>query len=205
MPWPQNQIDVTRLKILESAARLFAFRGYSDVSIDEVMEDAGLTRGAFYRHFRTKTDVYHEAILHAFTMAREEATFESVEGLAGFVDGYLQRSHTTGESLRCPLVFMAFDISRREPAVRAIYTTALKSLVSRMEDKLPERRGQNRHAALQMAVTMVGGAVLARAVDDPDLAEELLAACRADCHELLEVPCEATPCQAASDTSLFDR
>jgi hypothetical protein len=49
-------------KILESARRLFNNKGFSEVSIDEVMENAGLTRGGFYRHFRDKDELYAEAV-----------------------------------------------------------------------------------------------------------------------------------------------
>jgi TetR/AcrR family transcriptional regulator, transcriptional repressor for nem operon len=63
MPYsPKHKLD-TREKILESARRLFNRKGFSEVSIDEVMENAGLTRGGFYRHFRDKDELYAEAPL----------------------------------------------------------------------------------------------------------------------------------------------
>ena len=51
----------TRRRIVAAAARLFAARGYEATSIDEVMQAAGLTRGAFYRHFASKGALYTEA------------------------------------------------------------------------------------------------------------------------------------------------
>ena len=55
MPYsPEHKRD-THQKILESARRLFNRRGFSEVSIDEIMDNAGLTRGGFYRHFRNRT------------------------------------------------------------------------------------------------------------------------------------------------------
>jgi len=54
MPYSLKHKRDTRDKILESARRLFNKKGFSEVSIDEVMENAGLTRGGFYRHFRYK-------------------------------------------------------------------------------------------------------------------------------------------------------
>ena len=53
--------SATRQKILSSARRLFETRGLSQVSIDEVMRDCGLTRGGFYAHFRSKAELYREA------------------------------------------------------------------------------------------------------------------------------------------------
>lgn len=185
MSWPSGQRDKTRCQILESAARLFALNGYAQVSIDDLMADAGLTRGAFYHHFQTKSEIYDEAIRYALSAGRERLNELSDAGLSALADGYLQRSHTTGESLRCPLVFMATDVTRSEKGVRQVYSTALQSFVGRLESSFAAGSAAGRQRALQMAVALIGGMVLARAVDDPAFSEEILAACRADCHELL--------------------
>lgn len=63
MPWNANHKVESREKILQAAARLFTQNGYDAVSIDDVMREAGLTRGAFYAHFRSKSDIYNQAIL----------------------------------------------------------------------------------------------------------------------------------------------
>lgn len=48
----------TRKAILESAAKLFTFRGWENVTIQEVIDDVGgITRGAFYHHFKSKADL----------------------------------------------------------------------------------------------------------------------------------------------------
>lgn len=185
MSWPSGQRDKTRCQILESAARLFALEGYAQVSIDDLMADAGLTRGAFYHHFRTKSEIYDEAIRYALSAGRARLSELSDGGLGTLVDGYLQRSHTTGESLRCPLAFMTTDVTRSEKEIRQVYSTALQSFVVRLESSFDTSSGTGRQRALQMAVALIGGMVLARAVDDPEFSEEILAACRADCHELL--------------------
>jgi len=185
MPWPAEQRDKTRLQILESAARLFALQGFSQVSIDDLMADAGLTRGAFYHHFRTKSEIYTEAIRHAFEAGRTRLGELGGEGLGALVDGYLQRSHAVGESMRCPLVFMATDVTLREQEVRHVYSTALQSFVGRLQATFEASPATNRQRALQMAAALIGGVALARAVDDPQFSEEILAACRSGCHELL--------------------
>ena len=185
MAWPAGQRDKTRCQILESAARLFALRGYEQVSIDDLMADAGLTRGAFYHHFRTKSEIYDEAIRYALSAGRERLSELSDEGLGTLVDGYLQRSHTSGEALRCPLAFMATDVTRSEKDVRQVYSAALQSFVGGLESSFDGPSAAGRQRALQMAVALIGGMVLARAVADPAFSEEILAACRADCYELL--------------------
>lgn len=185
MSWPSGQCDKTRRQILESAAQLFALNGYAQVSIDDLMANAGLTRGAFYHHFRTKSEVYDEAIQYALEVGRERLNELSGAGLGALADGYLQRSHAAGESLRCPLAFMATDVTRSEKEIRQVYSTTLQSFVGRLESNFDASAVKSRQRALQMAVALIGGMVLARAVDDPAFSEEILEACRADCHELL--------------------
>jgi len=63
MPYGPDHKPRTRHRIIEAARRLFNLRGFSDVSIDEIMSEAGLTRGGFYKHFARKEDLYQEAVL----------------------------------------------------------------------------------------------------------------------------------------------
>jgi len=63
MPYSADHKPRTRHRIIEAARRLFNLRGFSDVSIDEIMSEAGLTRGGFYKHFARKEDLYQEAVL----------------------------------------------------------------------------------------------------------------------------------------------
>ena len=62
MPYSPKHKRDTREKILESARRLFNRNGYSGVSIEEIMTDAGLTHGGFYRHFSGKDELYAAAV-----------------------------------------------------------------------------------------------------------------------------------------------
>src|SRR5437773_7060112 len=62
MPHSPKQKRDTREKILESARRLFNRKGYSGVTIEEIMSDAGLTHGGFYRHFHGKDELYATAV-----------------------------------------------------------------------------------------------------------------------------------------------
>jgi TetR/AcrR family transcriptional repressor of nem operon len=47
----------TREKILQAAARLFALKGYHDTKLEEVLDTAQVTKGAFFHHFRDREDL----------------------------------------------------------------------------------------------------------------------------------------------------
>ena len=54
MRYPAGHKEQTRAKILRAAAKVFRREGYHAVSVDKVMEEAGLTAGGFYAHFGSK-------------------------------------------------------------------------------------------------------------------------------------------------------
>ena len=64
MPYPAEHKRETRSRILASARKLFNRNGMAEVTIDQIMAGAGLTRGGFYSHFSDKEELYAEAITH---------------------------------------------------------------------------------------------------------------------------------------------
>jgi TetR/AcrR family transcriptional regulator, transcriptional repressor for nem operon len=62
MPYSIEHKARTRAKIVESARILFNRHGFEQVSIDDVMRRAGLTRGCFHNHFASKDQLYAEAV-----------------------------------------------------------------------------------------------------------------------------------------------
>lgn len=54
----QQRSEETRSRILEAAVKQFAVNGYNKASVDDICEQAGVSKGAFYHHFQTKQDVF---------------------------------------------------------------------------------------------------------------------------------------------------
>ena len=54
----QQRSEETRARILESAVKQFSVSGYNKASVDSICEQAGVSKGAFYHHFKTKQDVF---------------------------------------------------------------------------------------------------------------------------------------------------
>jgi TetR/AcrR family transcriptional regulator, transcriptional repressor for nem operon len=177
MPYsPEHKRD-TREKILESARRLFNREGYSGVSIEEIMNDAGLTRGGFYRHFGGKDELYAAAVRQflckktsaAWQRRREPRTVTKPRAQR-VVDAYFSREHLDDRDGCCPLLGTASDVQRRGEVVKAAYQEVVEQLVKIFEDHLNGPRARDR--ALALVALCVGGMVLARNVCDPDLADE---------------------------------
>ncbi|ADC88740.1 transcriptional regulator, TetR family [Thermocrinis albus DSM 14484] len=52
----------TRSRILEVAEELFSKRGYHTTSVEDIVKQAGLSKGAFYFHFRSKEDLFQQLL-----------------------------------------------------------------------------------------------------------------------------------------------
>ena len=50
----QQRSEETRTKILDSATKLFSTRGFNAASVDDICKGAGISKGAFYHHFKSK-------------------------------------------------------------------------------------------------------------------------------------------------------
>ncbi|SDX93371.1 TetR/AcrR family transcriptional regulator [Thermoactinomyces sp. DSM 45892] len=54
----QKRTTTTIKRIKNAGLRLFARRGYHATSVDEIVEEAGYTKGAFYGHFKSKEELF---------------------------------------------------------------------------------------------------------------------------------------------------
>lgn len=189
MPWPSEQKARSRERILQSAFALFAARGYDKVTISDVMREAQLTHGGFYSHFRSKQELYAEAITaggRASAQAKlQDSPSAGLERLTYLVRAYLSEAHVRQDHTPCPLAFLATDVANGEEAVRGAYTQAFKRLVAFINKALPGDTPARRERALAVSALMIGGVAVARALDDERTVKALLDACSEMGEELL--------------------
>ena len=180
----------TRERILAEARRLFRRDGYDGVSLDRVMSAAGLTRGGFYKHFRSKADLFADAMRSepdfvASMKARDGSSRESLErGALDVVRGYLHPDNRERVGRGCDLAALSVDVARSGKRARRHHTQKLRALVAEFERGLADADSPDPRALVAVALC-VGGLTLARALEDEDLAEALLDACQAAAEERL--------------------
>ena len=64
---------------------------------------------------------------------------------------------------------------RKQPKTRTVLTSHVRSLIERFGERFPwASRRNKRKQAVRALATMVGGLILARVVDDPELSDEIL-------------------------------
>jgi TetR/AcrR family transcriptional repressor of nem operon len=172
----RQQVAANRRTIIEAAGRLFRERGFEAVTVAEVMQAAGLTHGGFYGYFKSKDELIAEALADAMT----QTTTGPLGDLTTYVAEYLTPTHRDDLGSGCPTAALAAETVRQPDGVRAQMTTGLKQQIERFSHVAPGRTGaQKRRAAIGSWATMVGAMVLARASDDPALADEVLDQARA--------------------------
>ena len=167
----------SRERIIEAARRLFRKRGFDGASIDQVMHEAGLTRGAFYAHFESKEDLVSEVLgieaglvqrLRGAAAAPDPAA-ASLRALAEYLEPGQRNDVATG----CPLVAHPVDSIRGDEARRQGYTDRLRSLTDSLQAVLDDERDD----AVLVSVLAVGGALLSSASSDPQLSDEIGRVC----------------------------
>jgi len=180
---PERKLE-TRAQILRSARRLFNRKGFAEVTIDEIMNDAGLTRGGFYRHFKTKDELYSEALLQ-FTCKDPPETWQSkyVDPCAKgvplarmVVEAYLSREHLLDRDGPCPTAGLSSDVSRSSLRVKQAFRKVLESMLDVFAGNMHGEDARER--ALALVALCVGAMAVARAVDDPALANAFRNAAR---------------------------
>ncbi|WP_422344268.1 TetR/AcrR family transcriptional regulator [Parasphingorhabdus sp.] len=184
MPYSVEHKQQTRAKIIESARVLFNRHGFQDVTIDMVMENAGLTRGGFYNHFKTKEQLHHAAIssfLHGRGAewrknAGVDPNSPGEDMVRQMISGYLSSEHLGDIDGQCPMIALPSDIARSNPQVQTSYSELLKAMVGLFETGIGEKDDESRQRALSLAALCVGGMVIARSLPDSALAEEVRSA-----------------------------
>lgn len=194
MPYTAEHKQQTRARIVEAARVLFNRHGFEKVTIDDVMREAGLTRGGFYNHFRNKEALYSEAV-RSFLMGRgaqwrEEAgvdpTQPSRKMAHQMVEGYLSRGHLGDLDGQCPMIALPSDIARAGDDVKTSYQGLLEAMVSLLESAMAKSTDNPGQSARALAALCIGGMVVARTLPDSELAESVRAAAHTAARDMID-------------------
>ena len=170
-----------REKILVTAAKLFLERGFDGIGVADLMKTSGLTHGGFYGHFSSKEDLIVQACLRAdgefLPRALERKAVKNVDHFKAFVEDYLSTKHRDNVGIGCPMVALGTDVSRQSLVVRQAFTIGFNRIVQSLMQIIPVKNKQiARERTLLTLASLVGAQVIARAVDDATLSEEVLQA-----------------------------
>lgn len=176
MRYPAAETAEKHEKIIREASRLFRERGFSGVSVAEIMQATGLTHGPFYNHFPSKQDLMAKSLEHGMqsTLAGIDQVGNSAKKTAEYLDRYLSTAHRDAPGKGCTMAALAADI-RQLSEVSHTFTAHIKAVIEKMVSNFSRRsKGAARGDSIRMLSTMVGALILARAVDDEAFSKEIL-------------------------------
>jgi TetR/AcrR family transcriptional repressor of nem operon len=172
-------------RIVTAASRRIRRDGISNVAVAELMKEAGLTHGGFYRHFDSREELVAEAVDAALAQGSERvqagAKRGGPEALEAIIDGYLSPLHRDKPETGCAVAALPTDIARTDPRARAAYSRQVRRYIELLEGLT---RGHD-EAHLILA-TLVGALVLARAVDDRRLSDDIIVSTARALHDHVE-------------------
>ena len=172
----REEKEKTHERIVEIAAARIREAGIEGPGVAEIMRAAGLTHGGFYKHFGSRDDLIAEAADRAFADADQtlhELTDSADDPLDALVDWYVSASHRDDPAHGCPIVALGTDVPRGDDRVRAAYRRQVERYLANVE-RFFGGGAEARRRAIVAVSTLVGSVVLARAVDDEALSEEIL-------------------------------
>ncbi len=183
MGYGPEHSERTRQRILEGAARLFRRHGFDGVGIDAIMLAAGLTRGGFYAHFASKSDLFAEVVGGEMDLARrlrasrEAAEDDPTASARAMIAGYLDPANRERVAGGCTLATLTADLSRASGAARVAHTARFRGLHDEFQQLVPKGSADAASRAFAAIALCVGAIALARSLEDEDLARDLLVSC----------------------------
>lgn len=171
----------TRRQIIRTAGQMIRGRGLAETGVAEVMAEAGLTHGGFYRHFTSKEDLAAEAVADSLASMRARLVGIAEKAppgaaLEAVLDTYLTEAHRDRPDRGCVMASVGMEAQRAGGAVQAAYETGIEELLALYGGLIQApTRQQARDRADAVLSVMVGGLLLARALKhDPHASRRAL-------------------------------
>lgn len=176
-----------RTRLLEAARDIIRKKGFAATSVDDLCQSAGVTKGAFFHHFKTKEALGVAAANHwaettsaLFAAAPYHAPDDPLDRILAYLD--FRKSIIGGEifEFTCLVGTMAQEVHDSAPAIRDACANSILGHAVTLEVDIEAAKAQRgivagwtaESLARHTQAVLQGGFILAKATGDPDLARE---------------------------------
>jgi TetR/AcrR family transcriptional repressor of nem operon len=166
----------TRARLLEMGAALSKKDGFGSTGVDSLMASLGLTSGAFYAHFRSKSELLEAILDSEFTQALDRIGEKSDGRLLGYLEAYLSIDHVEDPSHGCVMPALTAEIARTNAETRRRFERRMLAV----KDRLRSQLANDDEAWIVIAQT-VGAVMIARAMASSKTRKAMLDAVLEDC------------------------
>ena len=182
-----DAIHPSREKLLNAALQVIRAKGYTATRIEDICEVAGLTKGSFFHHFKSKEELAVAAAEHWSTLTA--ALFEAapyhrhadpLARILGYLDYRKELLRGTVPEFTCLVGTMVQEAYDTEPAIRAACDRCISDHAAGIEQDIAEAMAAYgiqanwtaRSLALHTQAVLQGAFILAKAKNGPAIAAE---------------------------------
>jgi TetR/AcrR family transcriptional repressor of nem operon len=173
----QAEKAATRARVLQLASRKVRTEGVTRPGVAELMKEAGLTHGGFYKHFASRDDLIAQAAALALAEGtikmQRSARKNEQDPRAGLIDAYLAKQHRDTPDTGCALVSLGASAGRGGQDFKEAYEKQVRTyleLIAGLDDDSEDARAE----AMLTLSALVGAVLMSRAVTDQNFSDELL-------------------------------
>ena len=167
-------------RILSAAARAFREHGGDSSGIGTVLKKVGLKKGGFYRHFKSKDDLYVEAVARAVEetgrgMEEVARAAPAGHGMRAIIERYLSVGHANSPGSGCVRAALGPELARKPLAVRQRIEALLDAYRERLSPFMPGRTQEEKLEKCRLLFpSMAGMLMMIRVIPDHEKREQRL-------------------------------
>ena len=163
MRYPPEHKAEKRKQLIHASSALIKQHGYAATGVDKLMEASGVTSGAFYSHFGSKSELLQALIPYELQLSRDgwksNPHTEPAAWLEFEMERYLNLKHARHPEAGCMLPSLGAEIARADDATRKVFQEEMERGVAMLEEKLGSVE-----LAWAFICQLVGAILMARAM-----------------------------------------
>ncbi len=179
--------NATRDKILNAALSVIREKGYAATTVDDLCNSAGVTKGAFFHHFKSKEDLavaaadhWASVTAHFFNEAAYRTPRDPLERVLAYLDFRKSLLHGELAEYTCLVGMMVQEVYDTNPAIREACERSIfghaadvaKDIELAKKKYLPKARWNAESLGRHTQAVVQGAFILAKAKQDAKVAVE---------------------------------
>ncbi len=160
---------VTRVRLLEKTGALIKKQGFAASGVDGLMSAAEMTSGAFYSHFRSKSELMEAVTEHELKRSIALFSNKSPEQGMAAIDAYLDKAHVAHPESGCIVPSLAPEIARANESTQRIFEDGVVALKDQIKNLVKDDA-----KAWSIMAQLIGAVMIARALPSKEAREALL-------------------------------